>query len=283
MSCHAIKVTSPSLKLCRNYSKKDSFFCGLHQDISLEEHKRRWIQKFLLAADDKPFLYNYDEQKSERILGDLRDGVVVLTRLNVAMIPRRLRFIDTYLLLIENGYATPFDNAPLLHHSFQYISHYLFANSNVSSWNFLAKKILQILILGNQDTLLYYLLYIKSMVPEQTQANEEKLTEKISIFGEFLQYLFDTPTGNRLSWNPYSIEILKFYSKVLGPEHPFPVYSQETLLPYISRIYKQEKQKQKDRMYPIKEELMAITWHPDRFMEWCLDEEEKAENKTLFG
>jgi hypothetical protein len=33
----------------------------------------------------------------------------------------------------------------------------------------------------------------------------------------------------------------------------------------------------KRRMVPLKEELIQKTWHPSRFMAWCLDEEEKAD------
>jgi len=32
----------------------------------------------------------------------------------------------------------------------------------------------------------------------------------------------------------------------------------------------------------IKEELMAVAWHPDRMKDWCLDNEEKLEIDTLF-
>lgn len=33
----------------------------------------------------------------------------------------------------------------------------------------------------------------------------------------------------------------------------------------------------KNKTQIIKEDLIAMTWHPDRFMKWCLDEEEKCE------
>jgi Leucine-rich repeat (LRR) protein len=32
----------------------------------------------------------------------------------------------------------------------------------------------------------------------------------------------------------------------------------------------------------LKEDIIASAWHPDRFQEWCLDEDEKRENEMLF-
>ena len=33
----------------------------------------------------------------------------------------------------------------------------------------------------------------------------------------------------------------------------------------------------KSKIYELKEDLIAATWHPTRYMEWCFDEDEKAE------
>ena len=33
----------------------------------------------------------------------------------------------------------------------------------------------------------------------------------------------------------------------------------------------------------FKDELMGITWHPDRFMEWCVDTGELRETLEMFG
>ena len=41
-----------------------------------------------------------------------------------------------------------------------------------------------------------------------------------------------------------------------------------------------ERQAQKAQ---IKEELMPIAWHPDRYIDWCFDEEEKKDLKQLCG
>lgn len=48
--------------------------------------------------------------------------------------------------------------------------------------------------------------------------------------------------------------------------------SVETKLKEVKKtFYKEQKEKQDS----VKEELMAVTWHPDRFVEWCMDWEEK--------
>jgi hypothetical protein len=33
----------------------------------------------------------------------------------------------------------------------------------------------------------------------------------------------------------------------------------------------------------LKEDLIAATWHPDRFEQWCLDTEEKKENEMMMA
>ena len=41
-------------------------------------------------------------------------------------------------------------------------------------------------------------------------------------------------------------------------------------------------QKRKEEKKHIKEELLPITWHPDRWWDWCLDENEKNVVKELW-
>ena len=33
----------------------------------------------------------------------------------------------------------------------------------------------------------------------------------------------------------------------------------------------------------IKEELMPITWHPSRYWDWCMSEDEKKETEALWA
>jgi Leucine-rich repeat (LRR) protein len=38
-----------------------------------------------------------------------------------------------------------------------------------------------------------------------------------------------------------------------------------------------------ERTKVLAEDIIAASWHPDRFERWCLDEEEKKENEELMG
>jgi hypothetical protein len=38
----------------------------------------------------------------------------------------------------------------------------------------------------------------------------------------------------------------------------------------------------KSKIYNLKEDLIAATWHPSRYIEWCFDEDEKAEFQEDF-
>ncbi len=47
------------------------------------------------------------------------------------------------------------------------------------------------------------------------------------------------------------------------------------------RLEQDSKQRIQRRMKSVEEELVAATWHPDRFETWCLDEEEKKETEEM--
>lgn len=283
MSCHAIKTTSSTLKVCRNYPKKGSLFCGLHQDISPEEHKRRWVDKFLFGADGKPFYFRFDEGKKTRILGDLQGGIIQLTKNDIASIPNTLQCLDIFVFLVENGFACIFDNHPLLLKSFHYLYNYYILNADVENWHLLAKKIVEVLILAHEDSLHFFLQRVVEIFRMSHFTNLQQFQKGAPIFGEFLKYLFTKPAGKALSWNPSYSSLPPIYKGVLGKDHPICALLEEHIVPHISKVYKQEKKAQKEKIDSLKEELMAASWHPDRFQEWCLDEEERAENKMLFG
>ena len=40
--------------------------------------------------------------------------------------------------------------------------------------------------------------------------------------------------------------------------------------------------KRKEQKEQIKEELLPIVWHPSRWWEWCVREEEKKETENFF-
>ena len=55
---------------------------------------------------------------------------------------------------------------------------------------------------------------------------------------------------------------------------------------YEGGIYKQDVdayKKRKEQRALIKEQIIAVAWHPDRVTDWCFDEEEKKDLKKLWG
>lgn len=49
----------------------------------------------------------------------------------------------------------------------------------------------------------------------------------------------------------------------------------ENIETFLTKAHEHARRKVKFRTLSFKEELMQKTWHPDRFIEWCIDEEER--------
>jgi hypothetical protein len=82
---------------------------------------------------------------------------------------------------------------------------------------------------------------------------------------------------------PPTLKVLECGRNAL-PIHPKP---RESIQHYNKRLeaYRCTERMQRTvmRTKRFKQELIAATWHPDRFERWCLDEEEKKENMQLFA
>lgn len=289
MACHAIKLNEaglPNGKLCRNYRMDGSLFCYQHRNITPDDHKNRWFSTFILGTDGKRFLYSYDESKKNRILGDLRDKIIVLTQQDILKIPARRWYIDIYLLLLEHGYIGLTTNAhsELYTKSLVYLSEFWFLTNNRLMLPFspLAIKIKEILIAKDAEHLHYFLYLLKGLM-KGTNFQGDLILQRIVSIGAFLTELLETEAAKQLSWEPFRDSLLQRYKETLGENHLLTSYMKDVYLPEFKQLYLAEKQLQKATMDTCKEELMAYCWHPDRFQIWCLDEEEKAENKLLFG
>lgn len=289
MACHAIKANQAGVltgKLCRNYHMEGSLFCYQHQDITPEEHKNRWFRKFILGSDGNRFLYSYDESKKGRILGDLRDKIIVLTQEDIAKIPDRRWYIDIYLLLMEHGYIGLKTNAhPQLYlKALVYLSEFwvLTENRLLLPFSPLATKVKEILVASDAEHLYHFLQMLPALMKYQTFQGD-LLLQRIVSMGAFLSELLDTNAARELSWRPFREQLFKHYKDKLGENHLLTSYMKDVYLHEFKQLYLFEKQMQKARTDTYKERLMAYCWHPDRFQTWCLDEDEKAENKLLFG
>ena len=55
------------------------------------------------------------------------------------------------------------------------------------------------------------------------------------------------------------------------------VYNDSEMIKWYDRYQKHKSQKAK-----IKKELLPIAWHPSRWWDWCVFEDEKKETEKLF-
>lgn len=288
MACHAILTNSVGLltgKLCRNYSMNGCNFCYQHREITPEDHKNRWIRKFILAADGKPYMYLYDEHKKTRILGDLKDGIISLTQEDIERIPDRAKYLDIYLLLFENGYIDlENNNVSLYTRSLLYLSEFWSRTerSEFQTLSTLAKRIVDVLILRNADYFSFFLGMVPGLLTFR-RFQGERLIERMPSVAAFLLSLLASDAAKQLAWEPLEERLLPQYESLLGSEHPGTVFLRQTYLPAFRTLNNTVKRIQKAWTNQYKEELMAVCWHPDRFMEYCLDEQDKEEFRKLFS
>lgn len=276
MACQAI---TPSLRCCRNWSMLDSQFCHAHQGITPGQMKKRWFNKYVLGFDGTgPFFFGYSKTMGQKIQSDLASGLVSLEPRDIDLIPAQDRYIDIFVLLCSIGVATPQMNKRL------YIKalHYFFRTSGPRFLYDLLinEKIQEHLILKNTETLEQFLLHLPLVYKLQSHLfllNQNLLPNMI----DFVNSILESETMKAYSWVPHRQMILDAVVKELGPTHSMTTYYDSRLLPDLQEIYNTEKQIQKVKMFCIQEDLMAKTWHPDRFQEWCLDEEEKKEETEL--
>lgn len=254
-------------------------FCHQHREITPEDHKNRWFRKFILASDGKPFLYTYDEYKKTRILGDLNDSIIHLTEDDIQRIPNRNKYMDIYLLLFENGYITlTNNNSALYNRCLLYLSQFLY-RSNTSDFlplSPLAKKIREILLLQDATHLHFFLHFLPKFQADPSFQGDRLKTRMDSI-AAFLMSLLDSDAAKQLSWQPIQETLLGCFTI----KSPMTEFLQDIYLPALKVLNKTVKQAQKSRTNTFKEDLMIVCWHPDRFVDYCLDEEEKAEMKSL--
>lgn len=299
MMCHAILKDSfggPIYNRCKvsrldnllySTPHQNPLFCRHHQDISMEEHKQMWFDLFILGVNGhNPFLYKVYERNKQRILRDLEMGAIVLTQEDIDKIPAKSKYIDIYLLLMEHGYIDIQENKnpDLYWKCLKYLSEFLLLQSPTTLIKFspAAEKIRDVLVLQNTENL-YFFLCIVAGLDIFPAFKGEGFPKRVDALAVFLKDLLSSPVGKDLLWSsftPLLVEHYKGLPKEAG-DNRLVEYLSEKFIPLCREFIKVEKQKQKDRIDVFKEELMMVCWHPDRFVEYCLDEEEKAEIKAL--
>lgn len=272
MACHAIKISNPhKWSCCRHYPMDGSDFCFHHKDITPEDHKDRWIAKYILGRDGNTFFYSFAEQKKNRILRDLNSKKIVLTDEDLLRIPTRKQYLDIYVLLVENGFVQVDQHRGLYLETLDYF----LDTSAMRNPMFLKIRDEVVLKDGNHfHKFLQKIAYVMKMTKYQ-----QRFPEIQSLLVELLL----SNAARELSWRPFTSDLLKHYTSCFGENHPIVLFLKDTYVPHFLRMYQQEKKLQQVRSEFFKEELMAYCWHPERFQEWCLDEEEKREIEEAYA
>jgi hypothetical protein len=288
MICNAVLKNSSGRLIynrCLSTCLGNSIFCQNHQDMTIEEYKRRWFDLFILGVDGHdPFFYSYNEKHKNRILEDLESGCIVLSVEDIERIPNKAKYIDIYLLLIEYGYIDleESNHVDLYCRCLKYLSDCI--SIEIPNRDFVIfgarKKIRDVLILKNTHHLYIFLCMVLGFY-KFPEFRGENLSERLNRLLLFLKDIMKSDVGKEFLWGSIS-SLHESYKKLKKNEENCVLdYLFQEFIPLCRESLKQEKQKQKNRTDAFKEELMMVCWHPDRFVDYCLDEEEKAEIKSL--
>jgi hypothetical protein len=259
MACCALKK---DLTDCRNWSSLDGKYCHVHQHITDQEIKDRWMKRFFLGGGGRwVFIYDSATNSAPRILEDLYSGRIVLTDADAQKLPSADRFIDTYVFLVRHGFISATANNKLLLRSLLYLLNTTIIHQQIGRpvvKPLLLSAIPEALILKTSQTLYHFL----SLVPLLATGSQEKM----SFLLTYVPTLLETEAAKELSWwSREKLDTLRVqYQKLLGEEHPLTKCLLLRWLLDLKELYKTEKAIQKIQMDQCKEELMMNRWHPDR-------------------
>lgn len=261
MSCCALKS---NLTPCRNWSCLDSQYCASHRIISADTLKSRWFQRYILGSYTYP-IYTFRSPKYEtQLLADLSSGKVILTKEDICKIPAKERYVDIYLLLLQNGFVKRGDHQKLEFVTYWFYAFLLAAFPDHDPLSLARQQIETHLVIGSGEALYHFLFFICGAIK-----GREKLTRQMLAY---IPTLLDTEAARELAWFPRDeLDKLRLeYEKVLGKEHPFTKCLVQRWLLDIKELYQTEKAIQKIKMDQCKEELMMFCWHPSRIEKYLL-------------
>ena len=246
----------------------DSDLCHAHRNMTPELYKERWFQFYILGQRPNnqvlfranPTIRN--KTLKTRILTPLLSGDIKLTAKDLAAIPPRDRFIDIFVLLLENGFADEKNNTKLMVRIFMYYVRYHLIREDLRAIRSNALNalitIIERLIKTRARTLASFVYTLPDVL---TNLPDYYNTE--AIFCPMLLELMDSDAAKELCWYPKTGEIIKRYEKTdIGKG--YLSFLQGRWLPDLRELYQTEKQIQKAKMDYVKEELMMNRWHPDR-------------------
>jgi hypothetical protein len=262
MSCCALNENT---NYCRNWSLLDSPYCYVHRHMTPHLFKERWIEKYLVGRQGYPTYTLMYPKIVNTILDDLQTGKVILTKEDIQKIPFREAYVDIYLLLLQNNFAT-FGDHPRLEfvglwlycyilYNFPFIGQ---ENQVQSTYGILKQEIEKHLILSSGKALYKFLEFMGG-----TTRGRRKLMQRMDrVVPSFL----DSDAAKEMSWMSYDeLDKLRItYEQELGKENILTKCLVQRWLLDIKELYHAEKQIQKIKMDQCKEELMMVCWHPDR-------------------
>jgi hypothetical protein len=261
MACCALKQ---NLSYCKNWSLLDGPYCHAHRCMDSRTFHERWFKKYIVGEHGTPPYTIIMPSKKGQILKDLQSGLITLTKQDILKIPAKERFVDIYLLLLENNFAQ-FGDHPKLERAglwlFQIlVYHFPFENRTdfeKSTLQVLEKTIEKHLILSSGKALYRFLEFVGVAMQGRRRLKDLMVT--------YVPTLLETDAAKELSW--YSFEELDKIRKewdIHLKDNSLKRCLTERWLPDIKELYKTEKQIQKMKMDHCKEELMMDRWHPDR-------------------
>jgi hypothetical protein len=268
MSCCALKS---NYNACRNWSLVDSNFCHIHQDMTPELFKERWMTKYIIGKDRCPYYtVNSCPHKAKKILSDLRNRVVILSQEDIRKIPVREAYVDIYLLLLENNFAQHGDHPRMEFASYWFYVSILYnfphlqnPHQEIQSTLGILKALLEKhLILSSGKSLFTFLEFMGG-----TSKGRARLTKHLH---NFIPTLLDTDAAKEMSWMSFDEldKLRQTYEKELGVDHTLTKCLVQRWLLDIKELYHTEKAIQKLKMDHCKEELMMNRWHPDRLRKY---------------
>jgi len=139
-----------------------------------------------------------------------------------------------------------------------------------------------------QQFLLFFILTL-NQYRKMNRGNQEEAIEQL-----LESTVADHLIWSSFNWSEWLLKIEQDYKEIVN-NLPDPAEKKKRQIENflgLTRILFQEKiweRKKilkitaKSKIYDLKEDLMAATWHPTRYLEWCFDEDEKAEFVSDFN
>lgn len=261
MACLGITIKNRQPFCCRNFATNDSYFCASHNTLTPEVLKQRWIRLYLRFCK-----YSYrDEKGAEHVLAPLRAGIFTLTREDILAIhSNRLGALDTYLLLLREGYCEPVDNIVYFLRSILYCLNLVSLQAATHPLLALLKEVFFNTSMKLYETSVHAILSLSSST---SPANHKAygLHPETQVL---LREITDTEIAHQWAWTNPKERLEKFFGDEPKPAEEMVHFMRTVFFPCIDRIYMEGKQVQKMRIDSVKKELMAVCWHPDRVMKY---------------